>query len=75
MIPLLSKEEFCRKVEALVLEKNLSYLESVLSIQEQNQMDYSLVAKFLSQPLREKLEKEAQDLNLIKKVKNTLPFV
>lgn len=74
MLPLLTKEDFCKKVENLVIDKNSSYLEAVLQLQEQYGMDYSLVAKFLSQPLKEKLESEGRDLNLIKKGKSVLPF-
>jgi predicted glycosyltransferase len=74
MLPLLTKEDFCKKVENLVIDKKSSYLEAVLQLQEQYGMDYSLVAKFLSQPLKEKLESEGRDLNLIKKGKSVLPF-
>jgi hypothetical protein len=74
MVPTITKEEFCKKVENIVLDGKLSYLEAVIKLQEDYGLDYSLVAKYLSQPLREKLEREGMDLNLIKKAKNTLPF-
>jgi hypothetical protein len=74
MLPVITKEDFCKKVENTVLEGKLSYLEAILKLQEDYGLDYSLVAKFLSQPLKEKLEKEGMDLNLIKKGKNALPF-
>jgi uncharacterized protein YdhG (YjbR/CyaY superfamily) len=74
MLPLLTKEEFCRNVENIVVEKNYSYIDAVLKIQEDYGLDYSLISKLISQPLKEKLEKEGMDLNLIKKGKSTLPF-
>lgn len=74
MLPTITKEDFCKKVENIVLTKNYSYLDAVLKLQEDHGLDYSLVAKFISQPLKEKLEQEGMDLNLIKKGKSTLPF-
>lgn len=74
MLPLLTKEEFCKNVENVVLTKNYSYIDAVLKIQEDYGLDYSLISKLISQPLKEKLEKEGMDLNLIKKGKSTLPF-
>jgi hypothetical protein len=74
MLPIISKEEFCKKIETRVSSKKISYLDAIIDIQEEYGLDYSLVAKFLSQPLIEKLEKEGRELNLIKTNKNILPF-
>jgi hypothetical protein len=74
MLPTITKEDFCKKVENIVIEKQYSYLDAVLKMQEDYGLDYSLIAKFLSQPLKEKLEQEGRDLNLIKKGRSTLPF-
>lgn len=74
MLPTITKEDFCKKVENIVIEKRYSYLDAVLKMQEDYGLDYSLIAKFLSQPLKEKLEQEGRDLNLIKKGRSTLPF-
>ena len=73
MLPTITKEDFCKKVENIVIEKRYSYLDAVLKMQEDYGLDYSLIAKFLSQPLKEKLEQEGRDLNLIKKGRSTLP--
>lgn len=74
MLADISKEEFSRKVEQLVKKRKGTYLEAVVDLQEEYGMDFSLVAKLLSQPLLEKLELEGKNLNLIKKNKNSLPF-
>lgn len=74
MLPIPTKEDFCKNVENIVLTRNYSYMDAILKIQEDHGLDYSLIAKLISQPLREKLEKEGMDLNLIKKRKSTLPF-
>jgi hypothetical protein len=74
MLTNITKEEFCKKIENTVLKRKISYLDAVIELQEQCGLDYSLVAKLLSQPLVEKLETEGKNLNLIKKSKNKLPF-
>lgn len=74
MLPIISREEFCKKVEIVAASGKLTYLESVIKLQEDYGLDYSLVAKYLSQPIKEKLEKEGMDLNLLKKGRSTLPF-
>lgn len=74
MLPAISKEEFCKRIESRVKNKRVSYLEAVIDLQEDCGLDASFVVKLLSQPLLEKLEMEGKQLNLLKKKKNTLPF-
>lgn len=74
MLTNITKEEFSKKVESAVAKRKSSYLETIIDLQEEYGLDYSLIAKLLSQPLIEKLESEGRNINLIKKNKNTLPF-
>lgn len=75
MLTNITKEEFSKKVETTVAKRKTSYLETVIDLQEEYGLDYSLIAKLLSQPLIEKLEREGKNLNLrFEKNKNTLPF-
>lgn len=75
MLTNIIKEEFSKKVETTVAKRKTSYLETVIDLQEEYGLDYSLIAKLLSQPLIEKLEREGKNLNLrFEKNKNTLPF-
>lgn len=74
MLTNITKEEFSKKVESTVAKRKTSYLETIIDLQEEYGLDYSLIAKLLSQPLIEKLESEGRNINLIKKNKNTLPF-
>jgi len=74
MLTNITKEEFSKKVENRVANKKTTYLETIIDLQEEYGLDYSLIAKLLSQPLIEKLESEGRRINLIKKSKNTLPF-
>jgi hypothetical protein len=74
MLTNITKEEFSKKVESRVANRKTTYLETIIDLQEEYGLDYSLIAKLLSQPLIEKLESEGRNINLIKKSKNTLPF-
>jgi len=74
MLTNITKEEFSKKVENRVANRKTTYLETIIDLQEEYGLDYSLIAKLLSQPLIEKLESEGRRINLIKKSKNTLPF-
>ena len=74
MLTNITKEEFSKKVENRVANKKATYLETIIDLQEEYGLDYSLIAKLLSQPLIEKLECEGRNINVIKRSKNTLPF-
>ena len=74
MLTNITKEEFSKKVENRVANKKTTYLETIIDLQEEYGLDYSLIAKLLSQPLLEKLEIEGRKINLIKKSNNSLPF-
>ena len=74
MLTNITKEEFSKKVENRVSKRKATYLETIIDLQEEYGLEYSLIAKLLSQPLIEKLESEGRNINLIKKSKNSLPF-
>ena len=74
MIFNITKEEFSKKVEKYVKEKNTSYMDAVVYFFEEYSFDFSLAPKLLSQPLLEKIEKEARELNFLPKIKNNLPL-
>ena len=74
MLHTITKEEFSKKVEKYVEEKNSSYMETVIILLEKYSFDFSVAPKLLSQPLLEKLENEARELNFLPKIKNKLPF-
>lgn len=63
----LTKSEFTRIVEKEVSEKKIGYMEAVLLICEENDIDPQDSKKFISAPIREKIECEAMNLNLLPK--------
>jgi len=74
MLITLTKEEFSKKVENYVMNKESSYKDAILYLFDEYSYDYSQAPKLLTQPILEKLESEARDLNFLPKVKNKLPF-
>lgn len=74
MITDISKEEFSKKIEMYRLEHNSSYIDAVINTFEKYSFDLTLATKLLTQPLIEKLECEGQEMNLLPKTKNKLPF-
>lgn len=68
------KRTFSTKVENYVKERGGSYIDAVLSLCEEYEIEPPIVAKSLSKPLIEKIQMEGQDLNLLPKPKNTLPI-
>lgn len=74
MIFNITKEEFSKRVENHVKEKNSSYMDAVLYFFEEYSFDFSVAPKLLSQPLLEKIEQEARELNFLPRTKNKLPL-
>lgn len=63
----LTKTKFSKKVETVHLQKRLSYIDTVIDICEEHDIDPSQVKKFLNNTIREKIEIEAKELNFLPK--------
>jgi hypothetical protein len=74
MIININKEDFSKRVEKYVSEKKCSYMDGVIHFFEEYSFDFSMAPKLLSQPLLEKIEQEARELNFLPKIKNKLPL-
>ena len=57
---------FSKEIEVIVVENNLSYLDAVLHYCEHNKLDYDLVKRLLTKPLKEKIGVCGKELNLMK---------
>lgn len=64
----LNKARFAKEVEERVKEDKIGYMEAILSLCEEYQIDVEKSKKYLSEPLLQKLEKEARDLNYLPKI-------
>jgi len=49
-------------------------MDAVLMYMEEYSFDFSIAPKLLNQPILEKIENEARELNFLPKIKNKLPF-
>jgi hypothetical protein len=71
---IMTKKRFNIAVESLVAKDNMSYLDAMSHIIETRGMDYANIKKLLSPSLKQKIEAEATNNNLIKAKKgNKLP--
>jgi hypothetical protein len=56
---------FCREVEAMVSDKEMGYMEAVLALCEQHNIEPESAAKLLSKPIIEKIQVEGQEIHLL----------
>ena len=68
------EKEITERIEKYVLSGSMNYIDAVLTVCEDKNIDPEVIGKFLSKPIKEKLETEARDLNLLKNKKPKLPF-
>jgi hypothetical protein len=67
------KAKFSKMVIDNVLDNNIEYIESVIELAEKFEIDVKVAAKCLSKPIIEKIQKEAQEINLMSPT-TKLPF-
>ncbi len=66
---MISKKEFTEKVEQLILKSKLDVVDAILKVCEQNKLEPESAKRLISQPLKDKLEAEAQGLNMVNRGK------
>ena len=54
-------------IEQIVKDTELSYMEAVLDYAKNSEIEPEVMAKMLNQSVKDKIEVEAQDLNMLKK--------
>lgn len=64
--------DFSKKVEALVWEQDLTYMEALSQVMEEGGHEPERIAKMVTPELKSKLQKEAEELSLIKKTNHRL---
>ena len=70
--PSITKEELRLQVEKLVAHDGMTYTEAIIEICERKEIDPEDMAKLVKGPLKNKLEVEAMDRNIIKRTTGTL---
>ena len=60
--------KFAQEIETLVLENNdMNYIDSIVFFCDQNSIDVESVPKLISKPLKDKIKRDAMELNFMKK--------
>ena len=54
-------------IEQIVKDTELSYMDAVLDYAKKSELEPEAMAKMLNQSIKDKIEVEAQDLNMLKK--------
>ena len=70
----LSKMKFGKLIEGVVRSHKSSYMDAVIHLCEQHDVELEEVRKFISPIIRDKIEAEARGLNFLPR-QNTLPVV
>ena len=65
---------FCKVVERLVIDgTHDSYIDAVLHVCDEHKMEPFVAARLISEPIKEKIKKEGQEINLLP-AEAQLPF-
>ena len=62
----MTSKEFSLKIENIVKEKKISYMDAVVWYCEQNEIDTGTVSNLISKSLKEKIKLEATNLRMLK---------
>ena len=72
---LMNSKKFAMTIEAIVKEKKIPYMDDILKFCEDNEIDPSSDGSLINKSLKEKIQLEAEKLNLIEKSSTaTLPL-
>lgn len=69
----LSKQKFSMMIEESVIKDRVSYMDAIIGLCEKHFIDIEDIKKFISTPIKDKLEAEARALNYLPH-RNALPF-
>ena len=64
--------QFSLHIEQLANENKVSHIDAILRYCEENSLEPSDVAKFINKPLKDKIENDFRELNMLPKVPTLL---
>jgi hypothetical protein len=73
LVTMINPEQISNAVERMVSGRDITYMEAVLELCEEEGLDVSLVSRHLSKPIIENIEREAMEVNLLPR-KESLPL-
>lgn len=72
---MLNRNRFTKMIQELVVHKRMSYMDAIVHICEDNNIELEDVKKFISPAVKAKVEYEARKLNFLEKENDSeLPF-
>jgi len=74
MLKVKSTKEFCGEIERYAKDFKLSYIEAIVDYCEDNDLDVEAVSKMVSSNMKEKIQYEAENLNMMPKTSTPLPL-
>jgi len=63
----MNSAKFSLEIERIVIEEKVNYIEAIILFCEENSIEVDSVSKLISKPLKEKIKRDAIDLNFMKK--------
>ena len=69
----LTKQKFAKLIEDVVQRLNVSYMDAVINVCNDHDIDLEDVRKFITPIIKDKIQAEAMHLNFLPRA-NTLPF-
>lgn len=70
---MMTKNKFTKIVEEFVRESDMSYIDAIINFCEDNNLEFEDIRKYISDPIKSKLEVEARKLNYFPRM-NELPL-
>jgi prophage tail gpP-like protein len=70
---MLNRAEFNQEIEKFVKDTGETYIDAVVHYAEKNGIEVETVSKMLNKVIRQKIESEASDLNLLREKLCKLP--
>lgn len=69
----LTKQKFAKLIEDFVQKRNVTYMDAVISVCQDNDVEIEDVRKFITPIIKDKIQAEAMQLNFLPRC-NTLPI-
>lgn len=69
----LTKQKFAKLIEDFVQKRSVSYMDAVINVCQDNDVDIEDVRKFITPIIKDKIQAEAMKLNFLPR-SNTLPI-
>jgi|TARA_A100001037_G_C14673015_1_gene423935 hypothetical protein len=69
----LNTSTFSMRIEELVCELNIPYMDAIVHYCENNEIEIETAAKLLNSKIKQSIASEASDLNMMKEKINKLP--